>query len=82
MKQIVTIEHNIYWRPLECGIEGEEEGTHPSNAILAYVNDPQLHATAKSSLSMPQLQATINANATMTLPTPDPITAPCPKWIH
>ena len=85
-KQIITIERNIYWKPLQRIIEGENEGTHPSDATLAYINVPQPHATAtaKSSLSMPQPQATINANATMTppIPAPDPITASCPKWIR
>ena len=48
MKQIVTIERNVYWRPLQHIIEGEEEGTYPSDAMLAYVNDPQPRATAPS----------------------------------
>ena len=87
MKRIVTVEHNVYWRPLEHGIEGEEEVMHPSDATLTYVNDPQLHATAtatataKSGLSVPQPQATISTNATVTLPAPDPITTPHPKRI-
>ena len=70
---------------MQCIIEEEEEGTYPSNATLAYVNDPQpcATATAKSGLSVPQPQATINANATTTppIPTPDPITTPRLKWI-
>ena len=86
MKWIITVERNVYWKPLQRIIEGEDEGTHPSDATLAYINIPQPHATAtaKSGLSVPQPQATINANATTTLPipTPDPITAPCLKRIH
>ena len=84
MKWIVTVERNVYWRPLQHIIEGEEEGTYPSNATLAYVNDPQPRATAtaKSGLSVPQPQATISTNTTVTLPTPDPITAPRPKRIR
>ena len=84
LKQIVTVERNVYWKPLQCIIKGEDEGTHPSNAMLAYINVSQPHATAtaKFGLSMPQPQATINANATATLPTPDPITTSCPKQIH
>ena len=81
MKQIITVEHNIYWRPLECGIEGEEEVMHPSDATLAYVNNPQPRATAKSSLSLPQPHATINTKTTMTPPTPDLINAPRLKQI-
>ena len=83
-KRIVTIERNVYWKPLQHIIEGEDEGTHPSNATLAYINVSQPHATAtaKFGLSMPQPQATINANATATLPTPDPLTASRPKRIH
>ena len=76
MKRIVTVKHNIYWKPTQRDIEGEEERTYPSDATLAYVNDPQPSATiAKSGLSMPQPQAT----GTPHIPVPDPITAPCPK---
>ena len=85
-KQIITVERNIYWKPLQRIIEGEDEGTHSSNATLAYINVPQPRATAtaKSGLSVPQPQATINANATVTLPipAPDPITTSRPKRIH
>ena len=85
-KQIVTVEHNVYWKPLECGIKEEEEGMHLSNATLTYINDSQPHATAtataKSNLSLPQPQATINAKATATLPVPGPITTSCPKHTH
>ena len=75
-KRIVTVECNVYWKPMQCDIEGEEERTYPSDAMLAYVNDPQPSATiAKSGLSMPQPQAT----RTPHIPIPDPITAPHPK---
>ena len=84
MKRIVTVERNVYWRLLQRIIEGEEEGTYPSDATLAYVNDPQPRATAtaKSGLSVPQPQATISTNTTVTPPAPDPITTPRPKRIH
>ena len=76
MKWIITVEHNIYWKPMQHNIKGEEERTYPSDAMLAYVNDPQPSATiAKLGLSMPQPQAT----GTPHIPVPDPITAPCPK---
>ena len=79
MKQIVTVECNVYWKPTQCDIEGEEERTYLSDAMLAYVNDPQPSATiAKSGLSMPQPQAT----RTLHIPIPDPITAPRPKRIR
>ena len=75
-KQIVTVKCNVYWKPMQRNIEGEEERTYLSDATLAYVNDPQPSATiAKSGLSMPQPQAT----GTLHIPVPDPITAPCPK---
>ena len=79
MKWIVTVERNVYWKPTQRDIEGEEERTYPSDATLAYVNDPQPSATiAKSGLSMPQPQAT----GTPHIPVPDPITAPRPKRTH
>ena len=85
-KRIVTVERNVYWKPLQRIIEGEDEGTHSSDATLAYINIPQpcATATAKSGLSVPQPQATINANATATppIPAPDPITASRPKRIR
>ena len=57
---------------------------YPSDAMLAYINDPQpcATATAKSGLSVPQPQATINTKTTATPPTPDPINAPHLKWIR
>ena len=76
MKRIVTVERNVYWKPMQRNIEGEEERTYLSDATLAYVNDPQPSATiAKSGLLMPQPQAT----RTPHIPVPDPITAPRPK---
>ena len=78
-KRIVTIERNVYWKPTQHDIQGEEERTYPSDATLAYVNDPQPSATiAKLGLSMPQPQAT----GTLHIPVPDPITAPRPKCTH
>ena len=84
LKWIVTVERNVYWKPLQHIIKGEDEGTHLSDAMLAYINVSQPHATAtaKSGLSVPQPQATINANATTTPPAPDPITTSHPKQIR
>ena len=79
LKWIITIEHNIYWNPMQCDIEGEEERTYPSDATLAYVNNPQPSATiAKSGLSMPQPQAT----GTLHILVFDPITTFCLKSTH
>ena len=76
MKQIITVECNIYWKPTQHDIEGEEERTYPSDATLAYVNNPQPSATiAKLGLLMPQPQAT----GTPHISVPDPITTPRPK---
>ena len=54
MKWIVTIKCNVYWKPMQHNIKGEEERTYLSDAMLAYVNKPQSNATiSKSGLSMP-----------------------------
>ena len=36
-KWIITIECNVYWKPMQHNIKGEEERTYLSDAMLAYM---------------------------------------------